>query len=118
MSISTIFPTLTVKPITENGRPRGATTTPAAPFTIAGGSEEGVDDLPLAGEIGVGRNGCSLHPAAGAAGELPRGGRGAPHDGSDLLEEHRAHVVEDVGEPLWGGERLEYDEQREAYPVC
>src|SRR5262249_18872792 len=36
MSISTIFPCLTVKPMTETGRPPGATTTPAAPFTSAG----------------------------------------------------------------------------------
>ena len=36
MSTSTIFPPLIVKPMTENGRPRGATTTPAAPFTSAG----------------------------------------------------------------------------------
>src|SRR5215203_3684094 len=35
-SISTIFPRLTVKPMIANGRPRGATTTPAAPFTSAG----------------------------------------------------------------------------------
>jgi hypothetical protein len=31
--ISVIFPALTVKPMTENGRPCGVTTTPAAPFT-------------------------------------------------------------------------------------
>ena len=35
-SISTIFSRLTVKPMTANGRPRGVTTTPAAPFTSAG----------------------------------------------------------------------------------
>ena len=35
-SISTIFPFVTVKPMTANGRPPGATTTPAAPLTRAG----------------------------------------------------------------------------------
>src|SRR5215475_3435964 len=36
MSISAIFPCLTVKPMTECGCPPGATTTPAPPFTSAG----------------------------------------------------------------------------------
>src|SRR6266702_2989945 len=36
MSISTIFPRVTVKPRTDTGRPPGAATTPAAPFTSAG----------------------------------------------------------------------------------
>src|SRR5215217_7417012 len=138
-SISTIFPCLTVKPMTANGRPRGATTTPAAPFTSAGrtngesrekvsvcsatarthgtaidsqhdvrvehreqrlevtlarGSEEGVDGLLLAGKTGVGRSGRSPHPAARAAGELPRRGGRAPHDGSYLFEGHGEHVVQ------------------------
>ena len=35
-SISTILPPRTVNPMTETGRPPGATTTPAAPFTSAG----------------------------------------------------------------------------------
>ena len=35
-SIATIRPPVTVKPMTENGRPPGATTTPAAPLTSAG----------------------------------------------------------------------------------
>ena len=36
MSISTILPSLTVKPMTEYGRPTWAATMPAAPFTSAG----------------------------------------------------------------------------------
>ena len=131
-SISTILPPATVKPKTASGRPRGATTTPAAPFTSAGranrarrakrsacsataaaprtsldapdgsgaavgaehdvrvehreqrvevaaarGGEEGVDDLPLAGEIGVGHR--WPRPAPGGA----RGWRAAgPRSGS------------------------------------
>jgi hypothetical protein len=39
------------------------------------------------------RNQCALHPTAGAARELPRCGRGASDDGSDLLEGHGEHVV-------------------------
>lgn len=35
--------------------------------TTARRGEEGVDHLPLAGEIGVGHRGCSLHPATGSA---------------------------------------------------
>jgi hypothetical protein len=35
-SISTIFPRVTVRPSATSSRPRGATTTPTAPFTSAG----------------------------------------------------------------------------------
>lgn len=52
-----------------------------AEVAIARGREECVDDIPLAGEIGVGSRGCSSYPTARAAGELPCRGRGAPDDG-------------------------------------
>ena len=80
---------------------------------VAGGGEEGVDDFALAGEIGVGHRGRSLHPAPRAARELPRRGRGAPDDGRDLVERHAEHVVQHEREPLGGRQRLEHDEQRE-----
>jgi hypothetical protein len=70
--------------------------------TAARGSEEGVDDLSLTGEIGVGDRGRSLHPAACAAGELPCRGRRAPHDGSDLVEGNGEQVVKQEGDPLDG----------------
>src|SRR3990170_1577312 len=57
--------------------------------TLARGGQEGVDDFSLAGAIGVGSRGRPLHPAARAAGELPGRGRGAPHDGSDLVGSRR-----------------------------
>ena len=76
------------------------------------GREEGVDHGALARVIGVGHRGRALHPAAGAAGELPRRGRGAPHDGSDLLEGHGEHVVQHERDPLAGGQRVQDHEQR------
>jgi hypothetical protein len=54
----------------------------------AGGSQEDVGDVALAGEIGVGTRGCALDPVADAAGELLGGGRGALHDRSDLVERY------------------------------
>ena len=79
----------------------------------ARGGEEGFDDLPLAGEVGAGSLSRSLHPAAGAAGELPGCGRRATHDGGDLVEGDGEHVVQHEGEPLGGSQRFEHDEQRE-----
>jgi len=72
-----------------------------------------VDNFSLAGEIGVGNRGRSPHPTACAARELPCRGRGAPHDGSDLVERHGEHVVQHDREPLDGSQRFEYHEQRE-----
>jgi hypothetical protein len=40
-------------------------------ITVARGSEEGVDDLWLVGEVGVGSSAPSPHPAARTARELP-----------------------------------------------
>jgi hypothetical protein len=57
--------------------------------------------------------GRTLYPAAGAAGELPCRGRGAAHDGGDLVEGHGAHVVQHEREPLGGGQRVEDHQQRE-----
>ena len=85
----------------------------------AGGGEEGVDDVSLAGEIGVEDQSAPvsptrpMHPAAGAAGELPRGVGRAPHDGGDLVEGHGEHVVQHEREPLGGSQGLEHHEQRE-----
>ena len=167
-SISTILPPRTVKPMTDVGRPLGATTTPAAPLTsgrpherrevgererlaghgggspdqrrrrraaaavgaqhdlgvehghervevtAAGGGEEGVDHLALAGQVGVGRGRGALHPAPGPAGELAGRVRGAADDRGDLVEGHGEHVVQHEGEPLGRRQRVEHDEQREA----
>ncbi len=54
-----------------------------------------------------------MHPAAGAAGELPRGVGRAPHDGSDLVEGHGEHVVQHEGEPLGGSQGLQHHQQRQ-----
>src|SRR5829696_470094 len=80
---------------------------------VSCGSEEGVYDFSLAGEIGVRNIGRSLHAAACAARELPCCGRRAPHDESDLLKGHSEHVVQHERKPLGGSERFEYHEQRE-----
>ena len=163
--MATIRPPVTVKPMTENGRPVGVTTTPAAPLTsagrtncascangmarratfsapwttrersaalvgaqhdvgvqdrdealevtVTGGGEEGVDDAALLVQVRVRRRGGALDAAAGAAGELARGGRGAVDQRADLVEGHGEHVVQDEGEPLGGRERLEHDQQGE-----
>src|SRR2546427_482911 len=42
-----------------------------------------------------------------------RAARGAPHDGSDLVEGQVEHVVQHERDPLGGSQRLEYHEQRE-----
>ena len=80
---------------------------------LAGGGEEGVDDLSLAAEVGVREWGRSLDPAAGAARELPGRGRGALDDRRDLIEGHGEHVMEDEREPLGGSQGVEHDEQRQ-----
>ena len=54
-----------------------------------------------------------MHPAAGAAGKLPRGVGRAPDDGSDLVEGHGEHVVQHEGEPLGGSQGLQNDQQRQ-----
>jgi len=81
--------------------------------TTARSGKEGVDDLSMAGEIGV-RHLRSLYPAACTAGELPGGGRGASHDGTDLVEGDGEHVVQDEGEPLCRSQGLENHQQRRA----
>src|SRR6266566_4072620 len=93
------------------GAPR--TSLDAPEVTAARGSEEGVDHFSASGEIGVGNHGRSLHPAAGAARELPCRGLRAPHDGSDLVEGHGEEVVQHEREALSGRKRVEYHEQRE-----
>jgi hypothetical protein len=54
--------------------------------TVAGGGEEGLDQLGLAGEVGAGHRVGGLHSLPGAAGELLRGVRGAAQYRGDLLE--------------------------------
>ena len=54
--------------------------------TVAGGGEKSIDNFALSGEVTNGSCSRTLHPAACAARELPCHSRGAPHDGSDLVE--------------------------------
>ena len=68
----------------------------------ARGGQERVDDLSLAGEVGVGHRGGAPYAAAGPAGELAGGGGRAIDDRSDLVERHAEHVVQDEREPLGG----------------
>src|SRR5262249_41600676 len=75
--------------------------------TVAGGGEEGADDLLLADGVGVGARGRPLHPAAGAAGEEPGRVRGSVRDGGDLVEGHAEHVVQHEREPLGRGQGVE-----------
>src|ERR671913_213200 len=92
ISISTIFPPPTVKPITENGRPRSNTTTPAVPFTSAGRAK--------------GAN-CEKVRACSATACAPR----------TSLKAHGEHVVQHERKPLGGSERFKYHEQRQTYRV-
>jgi hypothetical protein len=85
--------------------------------TGARGSEEGVDKFALAGEIGVGHRRRSPHPAACAARELPCRGRGAAHDGSDLVEGNGERIVQHEREALGGIQGAEYHEQGQANRV-
>ena len=79
---------------------------------VAGGGEEGVDDLPLPGQVGVEDRGHALDPPAGAAGQLAgRGGR-APDDGRDVVERDGEHVVQDEREPLGGRQRVQDYQER------
>src|SRR6266568_7321515 len=81
--------------------------------TTARGSEEGVDYFSLAGEIDVGISGRSLHPPTCAARKLPCRGRGAPHDGCNLVERYGEEVVQHERETLGGIQGVEYHEQCE-----
>ena len=84
---------------------------------LSGGGHEGVDDLPLRVQVGVGGRRTPTHPPAGAAGQLTGRLRGAFDDRRDLVERHREHVVQDKREPLGRGERLEHNEQRQPHRV-
>jgi hypothetical protein len=64
----------------------------------------------LLSEVAVGNRRCSLHAAAGAAGELAGRGRGAPHDRGDLVEGNGEHIVQHEREPLGGVQRVQHDE--------
>ena len=80
---------------------------------VARGLEEGLDDLLLPAEIGVRRR-RALHPAAGAAGQLPRRSGRAADDRRDLLERHGEHVVQHEGKPFGRRQRFQHHQQRGA----
>jgi hypothetical protein len=92
----------------------GSSTATRASKSPSRGGEEGFNDFLLCGRVGVGGRVRTADAAASTAGELARRVGRALEDGADLVEGNREHVVEDVGEPLCRGERLEHDEQREA----
>src|SRR6266566_4415881 len=81
--------------------------------TTARGSKEGVYHFSLAGQIDVGISGRSLHLATCATGELSCRGRGASHNGSDLVERYGEEVVQHERETLGGIQGVEYHEQCE-----
>ena len=80
----------------------------------AGGRQEGVDDLALTAEVGVGPRRRAAHAPPGAARQLPRGLGCAVDDRRDLVEGNGEHVVQHEGEPLGRRQRLEDDQEREA----
>ena len=79
-----------------------------------GGAEEGVDDRPLPGEVGLGRRRRLLHLAPGAAGELAGGGRRLVEDRGDLLERDGEAVVQHEGHPFRRWQGLQHGHQRHA----
>src|SRR6266704_4236946 len=81
--------------------------------TTTRGSEEGVDHFSLACEIDVGICGHPLHPPTCAARKLPCRGRGAPHDGCNLVERYSKEVVKHEREALGGIQGVEYHKQCE-----
>jgi hypothetical protein len=58
-----------------------------------------------------------MHPAPGAAGELPRCGRRAVHDWRDLVKGHGEHVMQHEGQPLGRLQRFQHHQQRETNRV-
>ena len=84
---------------------------------VVRGGEEGLDDLALLVEAGVGHDALALHPAPRAAGQLPRRLGRAVHDRRDVGERHREHVVEHEREPLWRRQGVEHDEHRQPHRV-
>jgi hypothetical protein len=81
--------------------------------SVPGGGQEGIRDLPLLARVGV-RHGSLPDAAPGPAGEFPGRLRRAVHDQGDLLERDVEDVVQDEGEPLGGGQRLEHNQQGHA----
>ena len=78
-----------------------------------GGSQEGVHQTALLRQFGVRRGDGVAHPAPRTAGELAGGVRRPARDGADLGEGHAEHVMQDEGDPLGRGERVEHDKHRQ-----
>src|SRR5207253_3004746 len=76
-----------------------------------------VDDLALAGQVGIGLRRGSVDPPPRAARELPRRRRRAVDDRGDLVERDAEDVVQHEGDPLRRAQRVEHDEQRESYRI-
>jgi hypothetical protein len=92
----------------------GSSTSSNASKSPSRAAPEGVDDLALGVEVGVGNPVLALDAAASAAGELARRLGWAIDDWRDLIERHREHVVQDERAPLGRVQRLQDHEQRQA----
>jgi hypothetical protein len=82
-------------------------------IAVARRSKEGIDDLSLAGEIGIGGSGCAKHPVPRAARELPCRSGKAANDRSDFIEGHAKHIVQHEGQPLRRSQLFEHNEERQ-----
>ena len=77
--------------------------------------EEGVDNRALANQVGI-WDFSTPYPTPCPACELPGGGRGSIHHGSDFLEWQFEHVVENERQALSGSQRVQHDEERNVGP--
>lgn len=80
----------------------------------ARGAKEGLDNVPVAGEVDGGVVGGAMDPAAATAGELAGSDGSASDDLRDLVEGDAEDVVEDEGDALGRGEVLKDREHGKA----
>ena len=75
---------------------------------------EGVNHLPLHGQIGIGLGRLGPHASSRPTGQLPRCGRCPIDDDRDLVEANAEDIVEHERQSLGRRQRLEHDQQRDA----
>ncbi|GLV54082.1 hypothetical protein KDH_09310 [Dictyobacter sp. S3.2.2.5] len=85
--------------------------------SFARGGEERINDFSLEGQIGIFYHCHPLYPTAGTAGKLSGRHRRTFHKRRNLIEGHGENIVQNEGETLGGGKRVQDDQQRQAHPI-